>query len=70
MFVVPAATPFTIPESKPTVAVPVLLLLHVPPTASLSVIFDPAHTFIVPVIAAGNGLTVITALTIQPVGST
>src|SRR6476620_2104628 len=48
----PAATPLSIPE-VPTVAIPVLLLLHVPPADVLPRVADaPAHTLGVPVIAA------------------
>ncbi len=48
---VPAATPVTIPEPVPTVAIPLLLLLHVPLlVASLSVVVAPAHTILDPVI--------------------
>ena len=65
---VPAVTPVTIPDPEPTVAL-ALLLLHVPvPVASLSVVVRPTQTFMVPVIAAGNGLIVTTVVLIQPVG--
>jgi hypothetical protein len=48
----PAATPVTIPD-VPTVATPVLLLLHVPPEAALLNVADnPTHMLGVPVIAA------------------
>ena len=70
MVTVPAVTPVTIPVLAPTDAVPVLLLLHVPPVvAELSVVTAPVHTVDAPDIAAGNGLTVTTAITRQPVGS-
>jgi len=62
---VPAATPVKIPLLAPIVAIAVLLLLHVPPPASLKVEvvgLDPPHTNVVPVIAAGFELTVNTAV--------
>jgi hypothetical protein len=47
------------PVPDPTVAIPVLLLLQVPPaSASLSVIWEPAVTVLLPEIVAGAGLTV------------
>ena len=50
------------------VATPVLLLLHTPPlVASVSVVAKPTHTFVVPPIAAGFGLTVKLVIAIQPV---
>ena len=58
--VVPVATPVTIPLDRPMVAVPVLLLIHVPPeAASVSVEVAPMHTVDGPPIAGGIGLTVI-----------
>jgi len=70
MVAVPADTPLTTPV-LPTVATDVLPLLHTPPlVASLRLVAEPAHTFIVPVIAdtVGNGLTVTDEVTvvIQP----
>ena len=68
--VVPALTPLTIPEPAPTVATAVVLLLHAPNNVVLdNGVVRPIHTFVVPVIAAGNGLTVTTAVLIQPVGN-
>lgn len=65
---VPVPTPVTIPELVPAVACEVLLLLHVPPEVpSLNVIVAPMHTADAPVIAAGDGLTVIVAALTQPV---
>ncbi len=69
MAAVPDATPLTIPV-EPTVAIPVAVLLHVPPVvASASVVVALLHKVRLPVIAAGNGLTVTTAVMIQPVGA-
>ena len=66
--VVPAATPDTIPD-VPTVALAVLVLLHVPPAAaSVSVTLLPIHTAdgpdIVP--ATADGLTVTITEVKQP----
>ena len=66
----PVATPVTTPVPEPTVAIKGSLLIHEPPAvASLNVIACPSHTFGPPVIVAGNGLTVVMAVVIQPVGS-
>src|SRR5580704_16052956 len=67
--VVPGATPVTIPVAEPTVAIAGLLLTHVPPPASVSVIVAAGHTCSVPLIAVGNGftVTVIVALQLIPV---
>lgn len=60
---VPVATPVTTPEEEPTVAIPVLPLVHVPPDeVLLNVVVDPTHTFVVPVMVAGNGFTVTVAI--------
>ena len=64
----PLAMPVTIP-ADPIVARPVLLLLHVPPPASVNVVFAPTHTTFVPLIADGNEFTVIVSVVAQPVGS-
>ena len=57
---VPPVTPVTTPVDELTVATAVVPLLQVPPlVASLSVVVAPAHATAVPVIANGNGLTVI-----------
>lgn len=54
------------PLLAPTVATPVLLLLHTPPLVLLlSVVAEPAHTDAVPVIDE-SGLTVTTVVAIQP----
>ena len=50
---VPGAIPVTMPVEVPTVAIPVLPLLQVPPVvASESVVVDPWQTFVVPVMDA------------------
>jgi hypothetical protein len=68
VLVVATVPPVTIPVVKPTVAMPVALLLHVPPPASDKVIVKPEQTVSVPSMAVGNGYTVTTAVIIQPVG--
>ena len=66
----PAATPVTTPVVEFTVAKEALLLLHVPPTvASLSVLVKPIHALAVPVMDAGNGLTVIIVVAVHPVAN-
>ena len=66
--VVPDTRPLTIPVVRLTVAVAVVLLLQVPPVViSLNVIIVPAHRLELPVIAAGDGVTVIGLVTVQPV---
>src|ERR1043165_3762053 len=57
------------PLVEPTVATPVLLLLHVPPElTSASVVLAPTHTVPDPVMVAGIGFTVTVWFTKQPVG--
>lgn len=60
MVAVPGATPTTIPELDTTVAIAVLLLVHMPPlTVLLSGMLAVAHTADGPVIAGGVVFTVI-----------
>ena len=64
MVIVPADTPFTLPDPS-TVATPVAVLLQAPPEAvSLKPVTELTHTVAVPVIvpADGNGLTVTTSV--------
>ena len=64
--VVPANTPFTVPEV--TVAILVLPLVHVPPdVVLLNAVVKPSHTTGVPVIAGGAGFTVTVVVTEHPV---
>ena len=64
---IPAATPVTTPVVAPTVAVDVAPLLQVPPgVISPKVVVAPTHMLVVPVIAAGDGLTVMGRVTVQP----
>lgn len=68
MVVVPAATPLTTPVAMLIVAVPVLLLAHVPPPALLLKVADePTHTAAAPDMAGGGPLTVILVVVKQPV---
>ena len=61
-------TPVTTPPPLVTVATAGRLELHVPPAlASLNVVVKPIHTFMLPVMVAGNGLTVMIAILAQPV---
>jgi hypothetical protein len=64
---VPATTPVTVPDD--IVATAVLPLLQAPPAVALvRDVVVPGHKAIVPVIAAGSGLTVAVTVAIQPVG--
>src|SRR5204862_639672 len=64
----PTFTPPTTPVPDPTVAMNVLPLLQVPPgVTSARVVVNPIHTFMVPVMVAGSGLTVTVAVLIHPV---
>ena len=63
----PPVTPVTTPPAV-IVATAGVALLHVPPAvALLNVVVEPAHTLVIPVIAAGNGLTVTVVVTTHPV---
>ena len=65
---VPPDTPVTTPTAL-IVATAGVALLHVPPAvASARVVVEAWHTVVVPVITAGNGLTVTVVVTKQPVG--
>ena len=61
--------PVTRPVVEPIVACPVLLLVQVPPAvASDKVAVEPIQTVVEPVMAAGNGFTVTTAVASEPHG--
>ena len=67
----PAEIPVTMPEAEPTVAMPVLLLLQVPPgTGSVKTIVPVWHTW-QPVdgqaMGPGVGVIVTTTVAVQPV---
>jgi hypothetical protein len=66
----PCETPVTKPVTEPTVANAVLLLLHrPPPETSLKALTRPTQTLVIPVIAAGDGLTVTAITELQPAGN-
>ena len=64
----PANAPVTLPVAEPTFALE-LLLVHVPPPPSVSVIVDPTQTEDGPEIDDGSGSTVIVAVVTHPVPS-
>jgi hypothetical protein len=69
MVATPDAMPVTIPVEGPTVAIALLLLVHVPPVvSSCRVIVELTHTVEGPLIVAGVGLTVTTTklFAVQP----
>jgi hypothetical protein len=68
MLAVPAVMPVTIPSPEPTRAIATEPELHEPPVDELDkVIVLPVHTLPGPEIADGAGLTVTTAVVMQPV---
>ena len=70
MVMTPAEIPVATPVALPMLPIAVLLLVQLPlPVTSASVVFSPTHTTLVPVIAAGTGLTVKGAVVKQPVGN-
>lgn len=63
----PALMPVTTPVVEPTVASEGSLLVQEPaPDASVSVVDDPIHTWLVPPIPAGSAFTVIVLVTEHP----
>jgi hypothetical protein len=64
----PAEIADTMPEAEPIVATAKFPEDQVPPPASESVVEADSHTVPEPEIAAGDGLTVIGVVEIQPVG--
>lgn len=68
MVAVPGEIPVTMPVVKPTVAIVVLLLVHVPPPgASDNAVVNPVHTVLMPAMGDGVGLTVTVIEEEQPV---
>jgi hypothetical protein len=68
MPVIPEATPVTMPDDGSTVAVAVLVLVHVPPGMELeSVVVKPIQVLGVPENADGSGLIVTSVVVKQPV---
>jgi hypothetical protein len=68
MVAVPADTPVTIPVAVPAVAMNILLLLHVPPgveSPNVTVI-PPVQIEVIPVMAAGDAITVTAMVAVQP----
>ena len=66
---VPTVTPVTTPPPVMVATAGVALLQIPPPVALLKVVVELIHTLVVPVMAAGSGLTVTVAVTAHPVGS-
>ena len=67
MVAVPAKTPVTTPVAPSTVATPALLLVQLPPgVAFAKAVVAPTHNEAVPVIAAGDAMTVTTPGVEQP----
>ena len=68
MFVTPAATPVTMPEEEPTVAIVPLPLVHKPPPVLFVKVVDPVmHTNGLPEIGLSGGFTVTVVVALQPV---
>ena len=66
---VPGLTPLILPVVNPAVAIPVLLLVHVPPPpASLKLVVPPWHRESTPEIV-DSGSTVTTVVTSHPPNS-
>ena len=64
MVTVPGATPVTMPDDVPTVAIAGSLVVHVPPALALAnVVVSSGHTTAVPVIGAGAVFTVTVVVT-------
>lgn len=58
----PPLTPVTVPVAKLTVAIAGLLLVQLPPPASVNGVVKPLHTTVVPEMAPGIGLTLKVAV--------
>jgi hypothetical protein len=59
MSAVPGALPVMIPVAEPTLAIPVLLLVQLPPPPAVKVIVCPTHTLVAPTVIVGSGLIVM-----------
>jgi hypothetical protein len=66
MVAVPRATPHTSPPVEPTVAMEVLLLVHMPPELLVRIVDEPIPMLVPPVIVAGVGRTVATIVVRHP----
>ena len=65
---VPALTPFKIPDVIPMVATAALPLVQLPPLTELVSVDElPAHSAVLPPIAAGAAMTVITTSETHPI---
>ena len=62
----PGATPVAIPLLNPIVAMPVWLLVQVPPPPSVRVSFAPLHTWLYPLTGPGDELTVKVLVAAHP----
>jgi hypothetical protein len=69
MTAVPAETPDNIPDEEPIPAMDELLLVQVPPPASVSVVLPPAQIVVVPDMADGEELTVTVIVAAHPEAS-
>lgn len=70
MIQVPALIPFIIPDKVPTVAIPVLLLIQLPPLIALVRSIElPTQTLDGPEMAEGDGVTDIVVVVKQLVAS-
>ena len=65
--VVPNVWPLTIPVREPTLATDGVLLAHVPPPKSVSVVLPVIHTSLPPDIGNGNGSIIIVLVIGHPV---
>ncbi len=68
MVAVPALMPRTMPVVAPMLAMPVLLLLQVPPPLLVNVSVAPAQTVAEPLMAAGADTTLAVVVVTLPVG--
>ena len=69
MAALPGATPLTMPDADPTVAMPPLPELQLPPPGSLRTVVAPVQTIATPVIGDGVVFTVSVIVAAQPSGS-
>lgn len=67
MVQVPEPSAVTTPEPNPTLAIVAQAKLHVPPVVACDNVFVwPTHNGVLPMIGDGVGVTVITAVSVQP----
>ncbi len=65
----PSPKPVTIPVPSPTLAIDVLLLVHVPPPASVNAEVLPRQTDVLPEMPPGEETIETVAVATQPLGS-